>query len=132
MTRCFQASLTLISVEARKRVPTSAPWAPRASAAATPRPSAIPPAATTGTAPARSTSSGTSTIVPSQPPWPPASPPWATSTSAPAASAVSGLLAVDDLLDPQAAGRVRAFDQLGDDADVERDRRRGEAQGRGE
>ena len=70
-------------------MPTSTPWAPSASAAATPRPSAIPPAATTGTAPARSTSSGTSTIVPTQPPWPPASPPWATSTSAPAASAAS-------------------------------------------
>ena len=76
-------------LEARKRVPTSAPWAPSASAAASPRPSAIPPAAATGIAPARSTTSGTSTIVPTQPPWPPASPPWATTTSAPAASAAS-------------------------------------------
>lgn len=44
--RCFQSWETFISVDARNRVPIDTPWAPRANAAATPRPSAIPPAAT--------------------------------------------------------------------------------------
>ena len=43
------------SFENRKAVPHHTPWAPRDSAAARPRPSAMPPAATTGTAPAIST-----------------------------------------------------------------------------
>lgn len=63
------------------------PCAPSISAAASPRPSAIPPAAMTGTDPATSTTSGTSTIVETKPAWPPASPPWAMITSAPAETA---------------------------------------------
>ena len=56
---CFHSRVTAISVEARKRVPMTTPWAPSASAAARPRPSAIPPAATTGMSPATSTTWGT-------------------------------------------------------------------------
>src|SRR2546425_1036524 len=80
---------------ATKRVPSRMPLAPSASAATRPRPSAIPPAATTGTRTA-STTCGTSTIVPtlalsgdaglpSTERWPPASPPSATMTAAQAA-----------------------------------------------
>jgi hypothetical protein len=73
--RSFQAPAIRISVEARNRVPIDTPWAPSASAAARPRPSAMPPAATTGRSPATSTTCGTNTIVETQPPFPPASPP---------------------------------------------------------
>ena len=65
------------------------PEPPGVSAAAIPRPSAMPPAATTGASPARSTIVGTSTIVEIQPALPPDSLPWATRTSAPASSAIS-------------------------------------------
>jgi hypothetical protein len=51
------------SAVAWNRVPMSAPAAPRASAAATPRPSAIPPAASTGTGAARSTTAGNDVCV---------------------------------------------------------------------
>ena len=71
-----------------KRVPTQMPSAPRLSAAASPRPSKIPPAATTGIAPfIASTIIGTSGIVATRPVWPPASVPCATTTSQPASSA---------------------------------------------
>src|SRR5258708_31027447 len=43
---------------ARNRVPIHAPAAPSASTAASPRPSAMPPAATTGVAPTTSTTAG--------------------------------------------------------------------------
>ena len=89
MMRCFQASLMRISVVAKNRVPRLAPWAPSINAAAMPRPSAIPPAATTGTSPATSTTAGTRAMVEIQPELPPASLPCATRTSEPASSASS-------------------------------------------
>ena len=46
--RLLQPWLTGASIEARNRVPTLIPCAPRTRAAASPRPSATPPAATTG------------------------------------------------------------------------------------
>src|SRR3989442_1025382 len=66
------------------RVPTSTPSAPSAKAAARPRPSAMPPAASTGTDATALTTMGTSDIDAIQPTWPPASVPCATMTSAPA------------------------------------------------
>ena len=63
---------------AMKRVPTHTPSAPSASAAASPRPSKMPPAATTGTAPSMaSTIRGTRGNVATVPVCPPASVPWA-------------------------------------------------------
>ena len=53
--------------------PHHTPCAPRARAAATWRPSAIPPAASTGTGATASTTWGTSTMVPISPVCPPAS-----------------------------------------------------------
>lgn len=81
----LMAGSTSASVVAWKRVPIKAPAAPSASAAATPRPSAIPPAARTGVGAARSATSGTNGIVdrPRRAPCPPASVPCATMTSAP-------------------------------------------------
>src|SRR5579884_2542903 len=71
-----------------KRVPTHTPSAPSDRAAASPRPSKIPPAATTGTCPATaSTIWGTRAMVATWPVWPPASVPWATTMSQPAATA---------------------------------------------
>ena len=71
-----------------KRVPTQMPSAPRDSAAASPRPSKMPPAATTGTrSPTASTIWGTSGRVATCPVWPPASVPWATTRSHPASTA---------------------------------------------
>ena len=53
------------SVVARNRVPIHTPLQPSSSAAATPRPSEMPPAPITGTAPATSsTACGSSAIVP--------------------------------------------------------------------
>mmetsp|Transcript_96059 Transcript_96059/g.271919 ORF Transcript_96059/g.271919 Transcript_96059/m.271919 type:complete len:268 (+) Transcript_96059:175-978(+) len=80
-----------------KRVPTQTPAAPRESAAARPRPSKIPPAATqtTGTPKAeglprqRSTTWGMRGIVPISPVCPPPSEPWAMMTSTPASRAFS-------------------------------------------
>ena len=70
------------------RVPIHTPSAPSASAAARPRPSKIPPAATTGiSAPTASTIWGTSGMVATRPVWPPASVPWATTRSHPASRA---------------------------------------------
>jgi len=67
--------------------PVHTPWAPRAMAASIWRPSAMPPAARTGTSgPTASTTWGTSTMVEISPQWPPASVPWATITSTPWAS----------------------------------------------
>src|SRR5437868_2809575 len=83
------------SVAARKRVPTHAPAAPSASTAARPRPSAIPPAATTGTGATVSTTRGTSASVETVPQTcPPASQPCATTTLAPAAAAARASSAV--------------------------------------
>jgi hypothetical protein len=48
-TRRLYSSCACASWEAIRRVPTQTPSAPKARAAATPRPSAIPPAAKTGT-----------------------------------------------------------------------------------
>ena len=89
----------------RNAVPSCTPCAPSARAASTPRASAMPPAATTGTS-TRSTICGTSAIVPvnessavrrNEPRWPPASKPDATITSIPArasAAPSSGVVAV--------------------------------------
>ena len=77
---------------AHRREPTSAPSAPSTRAAASVRPSAMPPAASSSTcgacAASQSASSGTKAMV-ARPfsasmPWPPASPPCATITAAPA------------------------------------------------
>ena len=70
------------------RVPIQAPCAPSRSAAARPRPSAMPPAATTGIGATASTMAGSSANVPMAPACPPASPPWAMMTSAPAWAAL--------------------------------------------
>ena len=77
------------SAVARNRVPSSTPAAPSARAAATPRPSAIPPAASTGTGAARSATTGTNGRVdrPRRAPCPPLSVPCATITSAPRSTA---------------------------------------------
>ena len=62
----------------------------QASAATTPRASAMPPAAITGTGPTASTTAGTSVSVEVVPrTCPPASPPWATITSTPASAAAT-------------------------------------------
>src|SRR6266446_4853284 len=58
-----QAGCTFVSGQRKNAVPITAALAPRISAAATPRPSAIPPAATTGILTA-STIAGTSAIKP--------------------------------------------------------------------
>ena len=74
----------------KNRVPIQTPAAPIESAAASPLPSKIPPAATTGTRPATaSTTWGTSTVVATEPVWPPASPPWAMMKSTPASNALT-------------------------------------------
>ena len=73
---------------ATKRVPSETACAPSTSAAARPRPSAIPPDASTGTGAIASTIAGTSTesaVVPIT--WPPASEPCAITASTPAATA---------------------------------------------
>jgi hypothetical protein len=84
---------TLASLDAHSREPTSTPSAPSISAAARPRPSAMPPAAHSNVAgdlaAMRSATSGTSVIVARRSPWPPASEPCATTTSAPQSIACS-------------------------------------------
>ncbi len=76
---CMSASLVSSQTD-----PVQAPCAPSAIAAAIWRPSAMPPAASTGTSgPTVSTTCGTSTIVEISPQWPPASVPCATMTSTP-------------------------------------------------
>src|SRR5215207_6095563 len=57
--RAFACSWVNDSVAAEKRVPIITPWAPSISAAANPRPSAMPPAARTGTGATASTTAGT-------------------------------------------------------------------------
>ena len=87
ISRRRYSSCTGISSASRNRVPSHAAWAPRASTAATPRASPIPPAAITGTGATASTTAGISgrvAIVPHT--WPPASQPWATMTSTPDAT----------------------------------------------
>ncbi len=81
-TSSLYCSDTVHSFATRKRVPTWTPAAPSIKAAATPRPSAIPPAATTGTSTA-STTCGTSAIVDVSPICPPDSVPSATTAVAP-------------------------------------------------
>ena len=80
----FRSSVSTASREAMNRVPMRIPLQPSVNAAANPRPSAIPPAATTGmSAPTASTIAGASDIVPPEVmPWPPASWPCATMISA--------------------------------------------------
>ena len=85
----FHAPAMGASTEARKRVPTFAPCPPSTSAAASPRPSAMPPAASTGTGLTASTTWGSSGSVPTAPPAPPASPPWAMMMSTPRRAARS-------------------------------------------
>ncbi|HEY2543444.1 MAG TPA: hypothetical protein VGH92_10390 [Gaiellaceae bacterium] len=69
-------------------MPSETPCAPSASAAARPRPSAIPPEASTGTGAIASTIAGTSTDSDVRPiTWPPASDPCAITPSTPAAAA---------------------------------------------
>src|SRR6202045_4319941 len=90
------AGCTFVTGQRKNAVPITAALAPNVSAAATPRPSAIPPAATTGMCTA-STIAGTSANNPTSccsafvaskaPRCPPASMPWAMITSAPAVSA---------------------------------------------
>ena len=84
------------STDATNRVPTHTADAPSASAAARPRPSEMPPAATTSTGPPvsgerrprhRSATAGMRMLVATSPVWPPPSPPCAQITSTPAASA---------------------------------------------
>src|ERR1700749_1009228 len=83
-TSCFLAQSGYSdSGVAQNLVPSTTPWAPSISAAATPRPSVIPPAASTGTGATASTTAGTSGSVDRRLPCPPASVPWATITSAP-------------------------------------------------
>ena len=62
------------------------PSAPQAIAATRPRPSLKPPAATTGTFTLRTTS-GSSSVVGTEPVWPPPSPPCTVTTSAPSSTA---------------------------------------------
>ena len=64
-------------------VPSQTAAAPISNAAASPRPSAMPPAATTGMSPARSSTAKTTDRVPRCPVWPPASLPSAAVMSAP-------------------------------------------------
>ena len=79
-TGCVSASSVVSHTE-----PHHTPAAPSASAAATWRPRAMPPAARTGVGATASTTSGTSTMVAISPVCPPASVPWAMTMSAPAA-----------------------------------------------
>ena len=100
----FQASAAVDSRVATKRVPIRMPAAPSASAATRPRPSAMPPAAMTGTETA-STICGMRAMLPMAPVsgdaglakvarCPPASLPWATTASQPRATTVRASSAV--------------------------------------
>ena len=107
--RC-RLAWTSASGLAHRREPTSTPSAPSISAAARPRPSAMPPAATSSVSglrrASRSATSGTSVMVARLAPWPPASVPWATMMSAPTSSAALGVLHVLHLADQQPARRL--------------------------
>ena len=106
------------SGQARNAEPTWAAPAPSASAAARPRPSAIPPAAITGRSPTASTTCGTRARVPIGPSspstrkllrWPPASAPWAITASAPSSRrriASATVVARGDHPDPGVAQRL--------------------------
>jgi hypothetical protein len=84
---CLVDGCARVSAAMTNRVPSEAPEAPSASAAASPRPSAIPPAAMTGAEPATSQTAGTRTIVATSPrTCPPASQPWATMMSTPSST----------------------------------------------
>ena len=80
-----------------KRVPIQTPCAPKASAAARPRPSTMLPAATTGIETA-STICGISAMPATWPVCPPASVPCATTTSQPACSAATAWLTLPHML----------------------------------
>src|ERR1700692_1167693 len=109
-------ALTLDSGQRRWAVPICTPAAPSANAAAIPRPSAMPPAAMTGTFTA-STICGTSAKVPgcsailsvrNMPRWPPASAPCAMMTSAPfSSSQIASLTMVADDITMQPAALTR-------------------------
>src|SRR5271163_3208115 len=83
-------------------------------AAASPLPSAMPPAATTGMVPAASTTAGTKAKVPRETPWPPPSAPWATRTCAVA----HGFLRLGKRLHLTDKQRAGALDLLGMRSDV--------------
>ena len=92
-------------------MPSQAAWAPRASTAATPRASPIPPAAITGTGATASTTAGTSGSVATVPhTCPPASQPCATITSTPDADRPPGLLGGADRVQDDSPGVVHALD----------------------
>src|SRR5215475_4410145 len=84
---CLKLGCSDDSRLARNLVPSSTPSAPSMIAAASPRPSAIPPAASTGMGATASTTIGTSVMVVCQPTCPPPSVPCAMITSAPACAA---------------------------------------------
>ena len=92
--RCWYSGWIATSSLARNRVPIHTPETPSVSAAASPRPSAMPPAAMTGISPTASTTAGMSGIVATLPrTWPPASQPWATTISTPQSTARRASLA---------------------------------------
>ncbi len=119
------------SAVAWKRVPSSAPAAPSTRDAATPRPSAMPPAASTGVGPAMSATTGTNGSVerPRRAPWPPLSVPWTTMTSAPDVQGLASLGQVGDLDHQQRARPPDRLEERGGIAEREHDRRRVELQG---
>ena len=84
--RPLRKSSSCASSVPMKMVPHHTPSHPMASAAASPRPSPMPPAAITGVSPATSRTCGSSASVPIRPVCPPASVPCATTASTPAAS----------------------------------------------
>lgn len=91
----FQSWLMAVSAEARNRVPVLIPCAPRSNAAANPRPSAIPPAASTGMRfPTWSTTCGTSESALTLAQKPLASLPWAIIASTPSSTASRACLTV--------------------------------------
>ena len=99
------------------RVPTQTPSAPRARAAARPRPSKIPPAATTGTrSPTASTTWGTRGRVATLPVWPPASVPWATTRSQPGVDGPHGVVHLPAHADHHQSVPVAELDHFGGDA----------------
>ena len=115
---------TAISVEARNRVPMTTPLAPRDRAAARPRPSAMPPAATTGTSPAASTTWGTSDHRADEAAVPAGFAALGDQHVGAAVEGPAGLVDVHHLLHPQAAGLVRPLDELAGIAHVVGDHRR--------
>ena len=94
-------------------MPIHTPSAPSISAAAIPRPSAIPPAAMTGIGATASTTVGTRASVETSPVWPPASVPCAVMKSTPAVAAWRAASTRADLAQHDRAGIVRGVDVRG-------------------